>query len=66
MNLSGVFFLLGRLLLARSGALLVPAVVAYFDGGVGLRAFLASAAVAAVAINRRRVQSLSELLTDPF
>ena len=61
MNLSGVFFLLGRLLLALSVSLLVPAVVAYFDGGVGLRAFLASAAVAAVAgifLERRFVRGM--------
>jgi trk system potassium uptake protein TrkH len=49
MNLRGVFFLLGRLLLALAGALLVPAAVAYFDGKAGLVAFLISAAVAAIA-----------------
>ncbi len=49
MNLRGVFFLLGRLLLALAGALLIPAAVAYFDGKAGLVAFLISAAVAAIA-----------------
>ena len=49
MNLGGVFFLLGRLLTALSVSLLVPAVVAHFDGGQGLSAFLVSAAIAATA-----------------
>ena len=47
MNFHGVFFLLGRLLLVLSVALLIPAAVAYFDGEVELVAFLLSAGVAA-------------------
>ncbi len=46
MNYRGVVFLLGRLLLALAAALLAPAVVAHFTGGVETRDFLLSAAVA--------------------
>jgi len=49
MNLSGVFFLLGRLLIALAVSLLVPAAVSLFDDRIGLSAFLISAAVAAAA-----------------
>lgn len=59
MNLRGVFFLLGRLLLVLSVALLIPAAVAYFDGEVELVAFLLSAGVAAAAgisLERKFVQ----------
>ncbi len=59
MNLHGVFFLLGRLLLVLSVALLIPAAVAYFDGEVELVAFLLSAGVAAAAgisLERKFVQ----------
>ncbi len=59
MNFRGVFFLLGRLLLVLSVALLIPAAVAYFDGEVELAAFLLSAGVAAVtgiALERKFVQ----------
>jgi trk system potassium uptake protein TrkH len=49
MNYRGVLFLLGRLLLALTAALLVPAGVAYYLGGEGMRAFLISAALAGVA-----------------
>ena len=45
MNLRAVLYLLGRLLLALSVALLVPAAVAWYEGE-GLNAFLASAAIA--------------------
>ena len=60
MNLRGVFFLLGRLLLVLSVALLIPAAVAYFsDGRIELVAFLMSAGVAAAAgisLERKFVQ----------
>ncbi len=60
MNLHGVFFLLGRLLLVLSVALLIPAAVAYFsDGRIELVAFLMSAGVAAVSgifLERKFVQ----------
>jgi trk system potassium uptake protein TrkH len=59
MNLRGVFFLLGRLLLALSVSLLIPTVIAFFDGRVELVAFLLSAAVAAAAgifLERKFVQ----------
>ena len=59
MNFRGVFFLLGRLLLVLSVALLIPAAVAYFDGEVELLAFLLSAGVAAatgIALERKFVQ----------
>ncbi len=46
MNYRGVVFLLGRLLLALAAALLAPAVVAHFTGGVETRDFLLSAAAA--------------------
>jgi trk system potassium uptake protein TrkH len=61
MNLSGVSFLLGRLLTALSVSLLVPAVVAYFDGGLGLSAFLISAGIAAAAgilLERRFIRGM--------
>ncbi len=45
MNLRGVLFLLGRLLLALAAALLVPAVVSFWLGGPDLRAFLVAALV---------------------
>ena len=45
MNLRAVLYLLGRLLLALSVALLVPAAVGWYEGE-GLNAFLASAAIA--------------------
>lgn len=48
MNYRGVLFLLGRLLLALTAALLVPAAVAYYLGGDGMHAFLISAALAGV------------------
>lgn len=48
MNFGSVFFLLGRLLLAIAGALLVPAGVAYFHDGPDFNAFLISAASAGV------------------
>jgi trk system potassium uptake protein TrkH len=48
MNVRGVFFLLGRLLIALAVALLVPAGVAYWQGEPELRAFLISAGVAVV------------------
>lgn len=46
MNLRGVLFLLGRLLLALAAALMVPLAVAYADRGEGLEAFAVSAALA--------------------
>jgi len=49
MNLRGVLFLLGRILLALAAALLIPAAIAWFDEGPELRAFLVSAVLAAVA-----------------
>jgi trk system potassium uptake protein TrkH len=49
MNYRGVLFLLGRLLLALTAALLVPAGVAYYLGGEAMYAFLISAALAGVA-----------------
>lgn len=48
MNLRGVLYLLGRLLLALMLALAVPAVVARYTDGVGYAAFLISAALAGV------------------
>lgn len=45
MNLRGVLFLLGRLLLVLSAALIIPAVVAYFEGE-SVTAFLVSSAIA--------------------
>jgi trk system potassium uptake protein TrkH len=48
MNYRGVLFLLGRLLLALTAALLVPAGVAFYLGGEGMSAFLISAALAGV------------------
>ena len=60
MNLGGVFFLLGRLLLALSVALFIPATVAYFsDGRIELVAFLLSGGIAAatgVFLERKFVQ----------
>jgi trk system potassium uptake protein TrkH len=49
MNYRGVLFLLGRLLLALTAALLIPAGVALYLGGEGMKAFLISAALAGVA-----------------
>ena len=46
MNLRGVLYLLGRLQMALAIALLVPAIVAWWMGGVEARAFWLSAAVA--------------------
>jgi trk system potassium uptake protein TrkH len=48
MRFGSVFFLLGRLLLAITAALLVPAAVSLFHGGPDFRAFLISAALAGV------------------
>ena len=47
MNWRGVFFLLGRLLLALTVALLVPAAVAYYFHSGEQSAFLVSAVLAA-------------------
>jgi len=49
MNLRGVLLLLGRILLALAAALVIPAVIAWFDEGPELRAFIASAAIAGIA-----------------
>jgi len=49
MKFGPVFFLLGRLLLAITAALLVPAGVAYFHDGPDFNAFLISAALAGIA-----------------
>jgi trk system potassium uptake protein TrkH len=48
MRFGSVFFLLGRLLLAITAALLVPAAVSFFRDGPEFRAFLISAALAGV------------------
>ena len=61
MNLSGVFSLLGRLLIALSVSLLVPAAVAYFHEGERVHPFLYSAAIAATAgfvLERRFVRGM--------
>jgi trk system potassium uptake protein TrkH len=61
MNLSGVFFLLGRLLIALGVSLLVPAAVAYADKGIGLPQFLLSAAIAAtvgIFLERRFIRGM--------
>jgi len=44
MNLKGVIFLLGRMLLVLAAALLVPAAVSWYRGGPSFPVFLASAA----------------------
>jgi trk system potassium uptake protein TrkH len=49
MNLRGVLFLLGRILLALAAALLIPAAVAFRQSDPELTAFLLSAAVAGLA-----------------
>ncbi|MDH3786547.1 MAG: hypothetical protein OEV00_14640, partial [Acidobacteriota bacterium] len=49
MNWRGVFFLLGRLLLALTAALLVPAVVALYYKSGEHTAFLISAGVSGIA-----------------
>jgi len=49
MRFGSVFFLLGRLLLAITAALLVPTAVSYFQGGPDCRAFLISTGLALVA-----------------
>jgi len=46
MNWRGILFMLGRLLLALAGALLVPAAISWLEHGPSLHAFLASAAIA--------------------
>ncbi len=48
MNVRGVLFLLGRVLLALAVALLVPAAVAWSRGGPDFRALIYSAAVAGI------------------
>ena len=47
MNYAGVVFLLGRLLLAISAALVAPTAVAYFDGGPDFQPFAITTLVAA-------------------
>ena len=49
MRFGSVFFLLGRLLLAITAALLVPTAVSYFKSGPDCRAFLISTGLALVA-----------------
>ena len=49
MRFGSVFYLLGRLLLAITAALLVPAFVSYFQDGPDFQAFLISAGLALVA-----------------